>query len=153
MSAVISACGQYRYMLTRGTGRRLVIIMLNPSTADAKLDDPTIRRCMAFAALFGYDGIVVLNLYAFRATKPADLWTQSDPIGLENDAHLEMLTSGDDVLCAWGVNARPERVAYVVKLIQAAGGRLKCLGTTKHGAPRHPLYVRGDQPLIEWTPT
>lgn len=151
MSAVSSDCGQYRYMLARGTGpRRLIFVMLNPSTADAELDDPTIRRCKAFAAALGYTGIIVLNLYAFRATQPADLWIQSDPIGPRNDAHIEQLASGDTVVCAWGVNAKPERVAQVAALLREAGAKLTCLGVTKSGAPRHPLYVRVDQPLVDW---
>lgn len=153
MSAVISPCGQYRYMLVRGTGpRRLVFVMLNPSTADAELDDPTIRRCKSFAATLGYSGIIVVNLYAYRATKPSDLWLHGDPVGPFNDAHLEWVVAGEtDVVCAWGANARPDRVAHVVALLRAAGARLTCLGTTLSGAPRHPLYVRGDQPLVDWS--
>lgn len=154
MSAVISDCGRYRYMLTRGTGpRRLVFIMLNPSTADAETDDPTIRRCTGFAATLGYTGIIVLNLYAFRATQPAALWSQSDPVGPSNDMYLPALAGDDTIVCAWGANAKPDRVAHVAALLREAGARLMCLGTTKSGAPRHPLYVRGDQPLTEWSPS
>src|SRR5689334_16488446 len=74
-AASISECGRYRYSLHRwwGAGERLYFVMLNPSTADAEVDDPTIRRCMGFARTLGFDGIGVVNLYAFRATKPADL--------------------------------------------------------------------------------
>lgn len=158
MSAVISKCGQYRYMLTRpagvGTWRApAMFIMLNPSTADASLDDPTIRRCRSFAQEWKCSGIIVVNLYALRSTDPSGLWSHSDPVGPENDAWLVEATKGTtEVVCAWGANAKPERVATVAKLLTRAAGQLRCLGTTKHGAPRHPLYVKGDTQLIDWTP-
>lgn len=159
MSAVISQCGQYRYLLTRAadmlqpdTGPAL-FLMLNPSTADASLDDPTIRRCRGFAQLWGCDGLTVANLYAYRATKPADLWRCADPVGPDNDAFLAGLAREyGEVVCAWGTNARPDRVSEVMEIFRRANAKLWCLGTTKDGHPRHPLYVRGDQPLVpfEW---
>ena len=158
MSAVISDCGQYRYLLTRegdltATRAPAVFIMLNPSTADAALDDPTIRRCKSFAQAWGCNGIEVVNLYAFRATNPTDLWIQSDPVGEANDAWIvNQAHMASEVVCAWGANAKPERVARVHAMLKTAGARLLCLGVTKSGAPRHPLYVRGDQQLIEWSP-
>jgi hypothetical protein len=125
--------------------------MLNPSTADATQDDPTIRRCRGFAESWGHAGVTVANLYAYRATKPNDLWYTTDPIGPENDDHLyRLMKMYVDVVCAWGTNAKPERVAAFVELSRKAGVRLWCLGTTKSGAPRHPLYVKADQPLVEW---
>ncbi|CDY79414.1 hypothetical protein BGLT_02195 [Caballeronia glathei] len=128
-----------------------MFLMLNPSTADATLDDPTIRRCRSFAAAWGMDGITVANLYALRSTDPAGLWLHADPIGPENDDHLyELAVTHGRVVCAWGANARADRVAAVVHLLRHAGAQLTCLGTTKSGAPRHPLYVRGDQPLMEF---
>lgn len=156
MTAIISACGQYRYKLTRpgdmtATRGPAVFVMLNPSTADASVDDPTIRRCMGFARAWGCDGIVVVNLYAFRATQPSDLWIQSDPVGRENDNWLiGVAHEAEEIVCAWGVNARPERVAEVTAILMTACGRLRCLGATKSGAPRHPLYVRADQELVDW---
>lgn len=88
--ASISGCGRYRYALHRwwGHGTTLGFIMLNPSTADADIDDPTIRRCMGFARDFGYDGIRVFNLYAYRATKPADLWKADEPTGGDRNDDL-----------------------------------------------------------------
>jgi hypothetical protein len=159
VSAIISDCGQYRYQLTRpgdlmATRGRVAFIMLNPSTADAAQDDRTIRRCRAFAKTWSCNGIVVANLYAYRATDPAALWQQPDPVGPLNDhwlAHTAVFAT--EVVCAWGANARPDRVRQVVKSLTAAGVHLRCLGTTKDGHPRHPLYVRGDQPLIDWIPT
>jgi hypothetical protein len=158
VSAIISACGQYRYMLSRpgdmtATRGPALFIMLNPSTADAEMDDPTIRRCRGFAQAWGCGGIQVVNLYALRSTDPAALWEHDDPVGPENDSWLTRLTlAATEVVCAWGVNAQPSRVREVAAMLANAGVRLKCLGTTKSGAPRHPLYVRGDQPLIDWSP-
>lgn len=96
MSAIISDCGTYRYLLTRATGvtlfesqaRTVNFIMLNPSTADATADDPTIRRCIRFAMAWDYERLVVTNLFAFRATDPGDLRFAKDPIGPENDRHI-----------------------------------------------------------------
>lgn len=150
-SAVISDCGTYRYFLLRGEQNQLPFIMLNPSTADDKLDDPTIRRCISFAKSFGYDGIVVLNLYALRATNPKELWTHDDPVGPDNDLWLTGNSFHHrEVVCAWGANAKPDRVKQVADMLTGLGVKLKCLGTTKAGAPRHPLYVKGDTPLIDW---
>ncbi|TCK44028.1 hypothetical protein B0G84_2376 [Paraburkholderia sp. BL8N3] len=158
MNAILSLCGQYRYSLSRpgglmtAGGPSAMFLMLNPSTADATLDDPTIRRCRSFAAAWGMNGITVANLYALRCTDPAGLWIHADPIGPKNDDHLyELAVTHGRVVCAWGAKARADRVAAVVRLLRDAGATLACLGTTKSGAPRHPLYVRGNQPLIEWT--
>lgn len=148
-TAKISEDGRYRYLLTRTWEESvwpLAFIMLNPSTADAHQDDPTIRRCIGFAKRFGFGGITVANLYAYRATKPADLWRAADPVGPENDGMLSGLLRSRaeaDVLAiaAWGANAKPDRVRAVLSLPGA--DRLQCLGVTKAGAPRHPLYLRG----------
>lgn len=154
MSAIFSECGTYRYRLTRDDVERpgaVIFLMLNPSTADASLDDPTIRRCKGFAKSWGSAGLVVANLYALRATNPADLWLHADPIGPENNRHLMALADRHiDIVCAWGANAKPERVDEVVQMLNVARARLWCLGTTKHGHPRHPLYVRGDTKLERW---
>ncbi|MBN9356180.1 MAG: DUF1643 domain-containing protein [Herbaspirillum huttiense] len=160
MSAIISDCGLYRYRLERDEGDALatrgpaLFIMLNPSTADAAEDDPTIRRCRSFAKSWGCSGIVVANLYALRATDPRELWLHSDPVGPENDRHLQRLAIEHDlVVCAWGANARSDRVATVRDMFSDWGARLMCLGVTERsGAPRHPLYVPSTQPLVEWKP-
>jgi len=157
MSAIISACGTYRYMLSRpgdatATRGPALFIMLNPSTADAELDDRTIGRCRSFARTWGCNGIQVANLYALRSTDPDRLWDHEDPVGPENDNWLARIAlAADEVICAWGGDAKPARVREVAAMLAAQGVRLKCLGTTKHGAPRHPLYVRGDQPLTDWS--
>jgi hypothetical protein len=151
--AFISDCGTYRYALMRrwAEGWPLRFVMLNPSTADASLDDPTIRRCTGFARREGYGALIVLNLYAYRATNPKVLVTCADPVGPHNDtilwAHLLAAAEGPTpVVAAWGANAKRERVAHVLGLRPSVDWR--CLGVTKDGQPRHPLYVRGDQPLV-----
>ena len=156
--ALISDCGNYRYWLKRpcefehperGTA---LFVMLNPSTADADIDDPTIRRCRGFAKRWGCNGLVVANLYALRATSPKDLSAASDPIGPENNWRLRgILREYETVVCAWGANARKDRVDWFVKQL-APLNSLMCLGTTKSGAPRHPLYIKADQKLIPWAP-
>ncbi|KVC19730.1 DUF1643 domain-containing protein [Burkholderia pseudomultivorans] len=159
MSTIISECGQYRYLLSRPADctapmkSAALFLMLNPSTADASLDDPTIRRCRGFAKTWDCNGISVANLYALRSTDPVALWSHADPVGPDNDTYLRKFAyEYGDVVCAWGANARDERVSAVVAILREAGARLWCLGTTKDGSPRHPLYVRADQPLIEWNP-
>lgn len=159
MSAIISNCGTYRYVLTRpsevehperGTA---LFVMLNPSTADASLDDPTIRRCRGFAKSWGCAGLTVANLYALRSTDPSALWDHHNPVGPDNDQYLRSLAmERGDIVCAWGGNARQDRVVEVARIFMDAGARLWCLGITKDGYPRHPLYVRGDQPLLSWAP-
>jgi len=149
-SAVLSADGLYRYSLVRRwahDGRPPAqFIMLNPSTADADIDDPTIRRCVGFARALDTAGIVVVNLYAYRATKPADLWKAADPVGPDANVHIASVASraastGAPLIAAWGANARPDRVAEVLRIIAAHGAVLTALGVTKAAAPRHPLYL------------
>lgn len=160
MTAIISHCGTYRYRLERLLQRDMLspasrgpiaFMMLNPSTADHTQDDPTIRRCTGFARSWGCDRYAVSNLYALRSPKPSALALHDDPVGPDNDAHLAEL-AGDfrDIVCAWGAGAEQQRVQVVVSVLRQAGARLWCLGTTKDGSPRHPLYVRGDQPLLPW---
>ncbi|MDH1009945.1 DUF1643 domain-containing protein [Pseudomonas nicosulfuronedens] len=159
MGAIISECGKYRYLLTRETGLLLpekpgaLFVMLNPSTADAALDDPTIRRCRGFATAWGCAGLAVGNLYAYRATNPQELWRCSDPVGPENDQRLaDLAAEYGDIVCAWGGHAKPDRVAAVVGVLQGAGARLWCLGTNNDGSPKHPLYIKQEQQLLAWTP-
>jgi hypothetical protein len=133
--------------------RESVFVMLNPSTADATEDDPTIRRCLGFARSWGRTGLIVANLYALRSTDPRELWKHPDPVGPENDARLAWLARQyREIVCAWGANAKPERVARFRTIVRGNGGELVCLGTTKAGSPRHPLYLARDtfvRPLLE----
>lgn len=137
-------------MLTRiwdPTRPSLVVIGLNPSAADETKDDPTVRRCQGYARLWGFGGLVMLNLFAYRATNPADLKATGDPVGPINDAALRRETAGRRVLAAWGVHgAYRDRAPAVLRLL--AGRDVVCLARTKAGFPRHPLYCRAD-----WLPT
>lgn len=157
-SASISECHKFRYRLTRywGPGRFLPFVMLNPSTADASVDDPTIRRCMSFARREGAGGIVVGNLCAFRSPSPADLDKAADPVGPDNDDALYRIAAGavaDDmpIVCAWGVQGGHRGEAFAMGIFRKLGARMVCLGTTSGNFPRHPLYVKGDQPLVPFT--
>ncbi len=117
-------------------------IMLNPSTADASVDDATIRRCISFAARHGFGGIYVCNLFAYRSTDPAQLTRVADPVGPENNNHiLSTLPKCDKVVAAWGVNG--SLFARDWDVIQLVGNKkpLHCLGKTKGGFPKHPLYL------------
>jgi len=156
--AVLSEDLLYRYSLVRRWAtedRPATFIMLNPSTADDAVDDPTIRRCVGFARRLKCAGLVVVNLYAFRATKPADLWRATDPVGPDNATYLSLVArrsarTGAPLIAAWGANAKPSRVEAVCDLIASHGAPLKALGLTKAGAPRHPLYLRSDSPLSDY---
>lgn len=146
-TAQISVCGRYRYELTRrwAGGPVATFVMLNPSTADGEQDDPTIRRCIGYAKAWDCGGLRVYNLYAYRAAKPADLFKADDPIGPDNDAWLRAMAdvAVDEhapIVAAWGVNARPERVAEVCRM-RGMAQQLRALDTTKDGHPRHPLYL------------
>ena len=149
-TAVISDDGLYRYRLGRrwGPGEIMVWAMLNPSTADANVDDPTIRRCMGFARREGYDGIEVINLYALRATKPTHLLDHPDPEGPKNKHHwTEVLTDHKVgmVMAGWGAHAGMGHLpASRAADFWRSAGCWRCVGWTKDGYPRHPLYVKGD---------
>jgi hypothetical protein len=153
-AARISECGRYRYVLLRrwGEGPAVVFVMLNPSTADAEQDDPTIRRCVGFARAWGYDAVRVLNLYAYRSTNPAGLAKAGVlAVGPRNDDYLlRHARSGAPMVAAWGAHRMArDRAATVTRRL---GLRWLALGTTRDGSPRHPLYVRADAVLREWSP-
>ena len=153
--AELSDDGRYRYVLGRRWDEALavcVFIMLNPSTADAAVDDPTIRRCMSFAKSLGCGSLLVGNLYAFRATDPRVLFRATEPTGgAKNDTVLtELLSRGDVVIAGWGTHGRAGRVSEVLRLPGAE--RMTALAVTKAGAPRHPLYVPGAAIPMPWRP-
>ena len=156
--AVISPCGLYRYWLERTWSDEppLPIIMLNPSTADADIDDRTIGRCVALARRAERGGIVVCNLYALRSTDPKNLRKAEDPIGPENNGYLQDLAdmaarTGVPIVCAWGVHASQDRSTYALMLIRSRHATAVCLSLTKHGNPGHPLYLRGDLPFLPFS--
>ena len=139
---IFSPCRTYRYALWRewssGDGYAM-FVGLNPSTADETQDDPTIRRCIAFAEAWGYSGLCMTNLFAYRATKPADMKAAVDPVGPDTDRHLQTLAASAGVIvAAWGVNGTHKgRDIEVRKLLPV----LHCLQLTKSGHAKHPLYL------------
>ncbi len=145
--AVISPRGRYRYLLTRyisNSPKQLVFIMLNPSTADAVDDDPTIRRCIGFCKSFGYGKVSVVNLFAFRATDPSELLTAHDPIGAENAKYIkDTVEKADLTICAWGTKGSINNQDKVV-LELLKHSRLHALKISKRGYPCHPLYLKSD---------
>jgi hypothetical protein len=151
-AAIISDCGQYRYRLSRrwADGPTCGFIMLNPSTADANLDDPTIRRCIGFAKREGCGGLIVINLFALRATDPKELARHPFPVGPEWRQHMEAAVRDIDgpLIAGWGAQKGIEaQEATVRDLLCGMGRRPWCLGWTANGCPRHPLYVKGDAPM------
>ncbi|RJE86434.1 DUF1643 domain-containing protein [Paracoccus onubensis] len=152
--AMFSDCGGYRYSLTRewGPGDRLLYVMLNPSRADERQNDPTVERCERRARAMGFDAFRVANIFAWRATRPEELKRAADPVGPENDAVLlEGAAWADRVLCAWGAHgAHLGRGAKVERLLRQNGGCLWHLGLTKDRAPRHPLYVAYARFPVPW---
>ncbi|KAB2885346.1 MAG: DUF1643 domain-containing protein [Albidovulum sp.] len=140
-----SPCGAYRYLLERawGEGGTLLYILLNPSTATEAENDPTVARCDRRARALGYGGFAVANLFAWRATRPADLRHAADPVGPENDAALmEAVAGASAVLCGWGAHgALLGRGPAVAARLRTADVAVCHLGLTRDGQPRHPLYV------------
>jgi len=143
--ALYSDCGAYRYLLERrwAEGGVLLYILLNPSTATELRNDPTVERCERRARALGHGGFAVANLFAFRATRPADLMHAAEPVGAGNDAVLlDAARTAGQVLCGWGVHgAHLGRGAAVAAVLRGAGVPLCHLGLTKAGHPRHPLYA------------
>ncbi len=151
LGAEFSDCGKYRYLLWRvwsDTFPPLGVIMLNPSTADAVDDDPTITRMINRARRLQRGGIIVGNIYSFRATDPENMKAADDPIGLHNDAHLRMIgTLCDTVFLGWGTHGERIREKAVIDMLRALPRppRLIHLGLTKDGSPKHPLYITYDE--------
>lgn len=153
--AIFDPTKKYRYSLMRvwdsGQLGKIVWIMLNPSTADDKIDDPTIRRCMGFSRRWGYRIMEITNIFALRSTDPKLLYTDEDPVGPANDDYIRAAChSAALVMCAWGTHGdlrdRGRYVSHSLLGLQP----LHCLGTTGGGFPRHPLYVRADQQWVEF---
>lgn len=141
--------GRYRYSLSRTWDSalpRVAFVMLNPSTADGRADDPTIRRCIGFARRWGYGSLVVVNLFAYRTPSPAALARALSPVGPDNDRHLRAARSRSAAMvAAWGVHgALLGRDQAVMALLARGRKPLLCLGTTRDGHPRHPLYLPAD---------
>ena len=151
-SATFSNCRKYRYALSRSWDDKKKIVLfigLNPSTADEKKDDPTICRCINYAQSWGYGGLQVANLFAYRATKPTKLRYVENPVGDDNDQQLIKLSKMADLtVAAWGnEGALFNRDKQVIKLIP----NLMCLKINKSGQPAHPLYQKKDIEYISYS--
>ena len=151
-SATFSNCRKYRYALSRSWDAKKKIVLfigLNPSTADEKKDDPTIRRCINYAQSWGFGGLQVANLFAYRATKPTKLRYVENPVGDDNDQQLIKLSKMADLtVAAWGnEGALINRDKQVIKLIP----NLMCLKINKSGQPAHPLYQKKDIEYISYS--
>jgi hypothetical protein len=148
-SAEISLDGLYRYTLQRrwAVGRGSVTwLMFNPSTADAAIDDATIRKCVGFSKRWGYGHMSVVNLYALRSRDPKAVLRAGDPVGPSNDDWLKTIFSGShQLICAWGCTQHApnigQRVSVALMLAAWCALPVLCLGRRKDGHPRHPLML------------
>lgn len=156
--AVFSRDGDYRYVLRREwdtTGPICTFVGLNPSTAEAHVDDPTVRKCWRWASAWGYGSMVMLNAFAYRATNPATLLTVADLSG-DNEAYLTAIASESDLLvAAWG-NSKLVHAYGINECLgallskHAKGGVVHALALTRDGSPRHPLYLPNATTPVAW---
>lgn len=157
MSAIISDCGKYRYRLERTvgwTGPVYAFFGINPSTADAHLDDATVRKWIGFTKLWGGSRFIVGNVFAYRATEVAELASVENPTGPENVESLSAIMHEANVLVpCWGNSTkvpkhlRGEFEAILLRLVES-GKPVMHLGLTKGGDPKHPLMLSYDTPLM-----
>lgn len=155
--AVISDCGKYRYLLRRTWDHdrpRALFVMLNPSTADAKEDDATIRSCTRLCRAMGYGSFEVINLFSWRTTDPADLEASPAPIGPDQ----ERISAGaiarcDLPICAWGAHPMARgKGRRIFEQITSQRPAAFCFGLTKAREPKHPLYIKTGTPLEVYRP-
>ncbi len=159
-TAEYSPCRRYRYTLTRRIDpelagddtRTIAFVGLNPSTATATKDDPTVRRCIGYAAREGFGRFVMLNAFGYRATDPADMKACDEPVGRGNDEAIRgVASSADLVVIAWGAHGTHlGRHGALIELLDGVC-EPRCLGVTKAGLPKHPLYLRADAPLVPYS--
>ena len=155
-TATYSDCERYRYALTRtwnAGGKRVLFVMLNPSKATEVQNDPTVERCERRARALGFGAFQVTNIFAWRDTDPFQMRKAKDPIGPDNDAAiLAGVAWADQVIAAWGTHgAHMNRGPQMTTLLQGTGKPLYTLGLSKHGHPKHPLYISYSQQPILWT--
>lgn len=153
--AVLSHDRRYRYTLTRvwePQGKRIAYIGLNPSTADERQLDPTLRRCLRFAYDWGFGRFVMVNLFAFRATDPIVMKRALDPVGPDNNTHTGLVCQSVDLVVAcWGTHgAFMKRDQEVRRMLRKLGVPLHYLKLSKHGHPGHPLYLSSETKPKEW---
>lgn len=159
--AIISGCQQYRYLLWRmwnplkSHPRWVTFVLLNPSTADAIKPDPTLKKCIGFAKRWGYDGVLLVNLFAFRTSKPVQLKKASEPVndvpGANNGYIAAAVTKAEQVICGWGNHGnylnRSEVVRHQLRL-EFPGKAFHLGPLTKSGEPGHPLYIKYEAELL-----
>lgn len=154
--ATVSADGLYRYELWRAWGRldkKLAFVMLNPSTGDGNRDDPTIRRCVAFAKSHGFGAMWIVNLFALRTPHPRLLVSATvNPVGASNDSFISDVASMSEAVCvAWGAHGfARDRAASVLRKLAAVGKQPLCLSVTKDGCPGHPLYLPSSSQMVPY---
>ncbi|MGH1458497.1 MAG: DUF1643 domain-containing protein [Paracoccaceae bacterium] len=154
-TAIYSDCERYRYALTRewdSGGKRVLFVMLNPSTATEVQNDPTVERCERRARALGYGGFRVTNIFAWRDTDPKLMRAARDPVGPDNDAAIrDGCAWADDVIAAWGTHgAHLARGTAVETILRGSGKPLYHLGLSKAGHPKHPLYIAYSQEPDLW---
>lgn len=153
--AKFSPCRVWRYSLWRIWDHekpKAVFIGLNPSTADEQKNDPTIRRCIGFCKEWGYGSYYMLNLFGFRATDPKDMKSHKNPIGEGNDKEIRRISNrGDLIVACWGANGgHLNRDLTVLKILKDDDLDVYCLGVTKNGYAKHPLYLSGDEVPVRY---
>jgi len=154
--AAFSRCKRYRYRLERSwnqdtAAKRVVFVGLNPSTADHRVDDPTIRRCIDFSHRWGYNAVTVINLFAYRTPYPAELKKADNPIGPYNRSHCKaVIEDAELVIACWGRygNWFDQDLAFA----SWVDTPLQCLSVNRDGSPAHPLYIRADTKPCRWAP-
>jgi len=151
--AEFSPCKRWRYLLWRQwdpTKPVANFLMLNPSTADEHKLDPTCARAREYAERWGYGGLIVTNIFAFRNTSPKLMRASADPVGPGNDAAiLRAAKEADLVVCAWGNHGlHQERSAQIRKILK--GHKLHSLRVNANGEPAHPLYLPGKLEPTSW---
>lgn len=155
-TCVFSPCRTYRYRLDHVFDASLpavAFVMLNPSTADEQQLDPTLRRCVGFARAWGYGAIRIGNLFAIRATDPRDMKRAEDPVGPDNDAHLERIVDESAIaICAWGQHGKHRHRDALVRSLLAPRIDLAAIAFANDGTPKHPLYLPGDLTPVAYRP-
>lgn len=153
--AYIDESGQYRYWLLRqwkqNSDNFINFVMLNPSKADAKNDDPTVRCCIRFAKNFKFDGMYITNLFAFITKDPNELKKQSEPIGKENNKYLrEKANISNKVVIAWSNHGSfMNRDKEVISILNQEK-TIYCLGKNRPGQPTHPSRLKSNAKLIKF---
>lgn len=152
--AIYSDCERYRYSLCRtwAPGDHVLFVMLNPSTATERQNDPTVERCERRARALGFGAFTVCNIFAWRDTDPRKMRAAIDPVGPGNDAAITLACqSADMIICAWGTHgAHMDRGSAVEALMRATAQPLHHLGLTKENHPKHPLYIAYTQQPQPW---